>query len=105
VLDPALGKVIAGFTGTGEALTKFIGSLLVFHDVAKLPTDVAASLEAAIGNTQAALDKVTTFAVAFLKVQDVLNADPLDARSTAIEGAATRRSRRRRGERRTRSRL
>lgn len=78
VLDPALGKVIAGFTGTGQALTGFIGGLLVFHDLAaKLPTEVAANLERALDSTQAGLDKITTFAAAFLNVQDVLNADPI----------------------------
>jgi hypothetical protein len=86
VLDPALGKVIKGFNGTGDSLTKFIGSLLIFSDVAKrLPTDVAASLEAAIGNTQEGLDKITAFAGAFLSIQDILNANPLDDAFAAID--------------------
>jgi ABC-type transporter Mla subunit MlaD len=86
VLDPALGKVITEFTGTGEALTKFIGSLLVFHDlIDKLPADVRGKLEGALDGTQETLDKIAGFATAFTAAQDIFNADPITDAMNAVQ--------------------
>lgn len=79
VLDPQLAKALTGFQGVGDALGKFVGSLLAFHDLAtKLPADVYSKLVSGLDGTQETLDKITEFAVAFEAAQDLFNADPME---------------------------
>lgn len=88
-LDPALQAVFDGFEGTADEMSKFANVLLTVHDLTKdIPTDLRATLIAALDGTEAVSEQVVAFAQAYATLQAVMNRDPVEDALTAIANAS-----------------
>lgn len=88
-LDPALQAVFDGFKGTADEMSKFANVLLQVHDLTKnVPTDLRATLIAALNGTQEMSDKVVGLATAYATLQEAMNRDPVEDALTAIANAS-----------------